>query len=49
MLEWVANWPEWAQSFWFMYVTFHDLVQWAVLFVIGLTAYGQRQKKKDLE
>ena len=34
---------------WFAYVTFHDLIQWGVMGVIGLTAYGERKRKKELQ
>ena len=46
---WVESWPEWAQALWFVYVTFHDLIQWALMLIIGYTAWGQRQHKKELQ
>jgi len=49
MLEWVNSWPEWLQGLWFAYVTFHDLIQWAIIFAFGYTAWGQRKKKKEME
>jgi hypothetical protein len=49
MLEWVQTWPDWLQTVWFAYVTFHDLIQWAVIVLFGLTAWGQRHKKRQLE
>jgi hypothetical protein len=36
-------------SLWFAYVTFHDLIQWGIMGIIGLTAYGQRKHKKELQ
>jgi hypothetical protein len=48
-LEWLSNLPDWAQSLWLVYVTFHDLIQWAILAIVGVTAWGQRKKKKELE
>lgn len=49
MLEWVDSWPEWLQGIWFAYVTFHDLIQWAIIVLFGYTAWGQRRKKKEME
>lgn len=49
LLEWVQTWPDWLQAIWFVYVTFHDLIQWGVIILFGLTAWGQRRKKKQLE
>jgi len=36
-------------SLWFAYVTFHDLIQWGIMGIIGLTAYGERKHKKELQ
>ena len=49
MLEWFEGLPNWLQQFWFIYVTFHDLVQWLIITAFGLTAWGQRKQKKQLE
>lgn len=49
MFEWLQTWPDWLQSFWFLYITFHDLVQWVIMFIIGYTAWGQRRHKKELQ
>lgn len=49
MLEWVKTWPDWLQALWFAYVTFHDIIQWGVLFLFGLTLWGKRKHKRDLE
>lgn len=49
MLEWVSSWPDWLQSIWFAYVTFHDFIQWGVIGLFGLTAWGQRREKKRIE
>ncbi len=49
MVEWVQSWPEWLQGLWLGYVTFHDLIQWAIVALLAKSAWGQRQKKKELE
>ncbi len=49
MLEWLQSWPAWLQGLWFIYITFHDPVQWAVMAFLAHTAWGQRQKKKEAE
>ncbi len=49
MIEWIQTWPDWLQSFWFVYITFHDFVQWGIIALVGLTAWGQRREKKRLE
>lgn len=49
MIEWVQTWPDWLQAAWFFYVTFHDIIQWGVIALFGLTAWGQRREKKKLE
>ena len=49
MIEWIQTWPDWLQGLWLSYVTFHDLIQWAIIAIIAKTAWGQRQKKKELE
>lgn len=36
------------QELWFYYVTFHDPIQWAVMLLVGWTAWGQRKKKQEL-
>ena len=48
-MEWIHTWPDWLQNFWFAYVTFHDLVQWAVMLFLARTAWGTRKKKRELE
>ena len=48
MFEYFEQLPTWVQNFWFAYVTFHDLLQWGIMGIIGLTAYGQRKHKKEL-
>ena len=32
---------------WFIWVTFHDIVQWTVMGALGLTVWGQRKKARD--
>lgn len=49
MIEWMSTWPDWLQGLWLSYVTFHDLIQWAIIFVFAKTVWGQRKKKKELE
>jgi len=49
MIEWIQTWPDWLQGLWLSYVTFHDFIQWAIIAIIAKTAWGQRQKKKELE
>jgi len=49
MFEWIQNWPDWLQGVWFAYVTFHDLIQWAIMVIIGWTAWGQRKHKQELQ
>ena len=49
MIEWIQTWPEWLQGLWFAYITFHDFIQWGIIALVGLTAWGQRREKKRLE
>ena len=49
LLEWFESLPSWVQGFWFAYVTFHDLIQWSIMVIIGYTTWGQRQHKKELQ
>ena len=49
MLEWISSWPVWLQDIWFVYITFHDIIQWIIIFAFGLTAWGQRRKKKEVD
>lgn len=49
VLEWIGNWPEWLQGLWFVYITFHDVIQWVIMGLIGLTAWDQRRKKRAEE
>lgn len=48
-MKWLMIEGSWQHSLWFAYVTFHDLIQWAIMTIIGLTAYGQRKHKKELQ
>lgn len=48
MLEWFLDRPEWLKDLWFVYVTFHDLIQWGILIIIGYTAWDQRKQKREL-
>lgn len=47
-MHWLMTEGSWQHSLWFIYVTFHDLIQWALMAIIGLTAYGQRKHKQKL-
>jgi len=49
ILEWVQTWPDWLQGLWFAYITFHDVIQWIIIILFGLTTWGERRKKKKLE
>jgi hypothetical protein len=49
MLDWVEKWPHWLQIVWFCYITFHDLIQWVVLALIGLTVWGRRKRQRNIE
>lgn len=49
MIEWLQTWPDWLQGVWFVYITFHDLLQWIVVAIFGLTVWGQRREKQKLE
>lgn len=46
MLDWILAHPVLSEV-WFVYVTFHDLVQWALMLAIGYTAWGQRRKAQE--
>lgn len=48
-MQWLMIEGSWQHSLWFVYVTFHDLIQWCIMGIIGLTAYGQRRHKKALQ
>lgn len=48
-MKWLMAEGSWQHSLWFAYVTFHDLIQWMIMTIIGLTAYGQRKHKKELQ
>lgn len=48
-MKWLMIEGSWQHSLWFVYVTFHDLIQWAIMGIIGLTAYGQRKHKRELQ
>lgn len=49
MPEWVNIFPDWVKNTWFIYVTFHDFVQWVVMALLAKTAWGLRKKKKEQE
>ena len=49
MIEWFYNLPQWLQSTWFIYVTFHDFVQWGIIILIGYTAWGRRRQKTQMD
>ena len=49
MFEWIQTLPEWVQWVWGFYVTFHDLVQWAVIGVLGYTAWGKKKHRAEIE
>lgn len=49
MPEWFQSLPDWAQYSWFIYVTFHDIIQWIIIAIFGLTAWGQRRQKRQME
>ncbi len=48
-IHWLMREGSWQHSTWFVYVTFHDLFQWGIIGLFGLTAWGERRKKKQLE
>lgn len=48
-MSWLMQPGSWQHTLWFFYVTFHDLAQWFIMGLIGLTAYGQRKHKKELQ
>ncbi|MBD3260340.1 MAG: GNAT family N-acetyltransferase [Candidatus Altiarchaeales archaeon] len=47
-MTWLMTEGTWQHSAWFAYVTFHDLIQWAIVSILGLTAWGQRKHKEKL-
>ncbi len=49
LMHWLMQEGSWQHSAWFIYVTFHDPVQWGIIALVGLTAWGQRREKKRLE
>ena len=49
MLEWIQTWPDWLQGCWFIYITFHDIIQWFLIVLFGFTTWGQKREKKRLE
>jgi len=49
MIEWLQTWPGWLQGLWLSYVTFHDIIQWAVMLFLARTAWGERRKKQAAE
>lgn len=46
-MKWLMSEGSWQHSLWFAYVTFHDLIQWSIMTIIGLTAWGQRKHKRE--
>ncbi len=48
-MTWLMQEGSWQHSLWFVYVTFHDIIQWGIIVLFGLTAWGERIKKKKLE
>jgi len=48
-VDWMQSWPDWLQGAWFAYVTFHDLIQWGIMVIIGWTAWGQRKHERELQ
>ena len=49
MVEWIDTWPSWLQGVWFAYITFHDFIQWGIMGLLAHTAWGERQKKREVE
>ena len=47
LLDLSKDYP-WVGSAWFIWVTFHDLVQWAVMALLGFTVLRQRRVMKDM-
>ncbi len=48
-MHWLMLEGSWQHSTWFVYVTFHDLIQWCIIVLFGLTTWGERRQKKQLE
>lgn len=48
-MRWLMTEGTLQHSIWFAYVTFHDLIQWSVVSIIGLTAWGQRKHRQELQ
>lgn len=48
-MSWLMSEGTWQHSLWFAYVTFHDLIQWGIVSILGLTAWGQRKHKEKLQ
>lgn len=48
-MQWLMTEGTWQHTVWFLYVTAHDLIMWIVMSIIGLTAWGQRRHKKELQ
>ena len=49
LMTWLTQEGAWQHSLWFVYVTFHDIIQWVIIILFGLTAWGERRKKRKLE
>ena len=47
LLDLAKEYP-WASYAWFVWVTFHDLVQWTVMGFLGFTVLRQRRTMKDM-
>lgn len=48
-MKWLMTEGTVQHSLWFVYVTFHDLIQWSIMTIIGLSAYGQRKHKREIQ
>jgi len=50
-MEFLANLIEdypWLQVVWFIWVTFHDFVQWIIMGILGFTLLRNRRTMKDM-
>lgn len=47
LLDLSKDYP-WVGSVWFIWVTFHDVVQWAIMGFLGVTVLRQRRVMKDM-
>lgn len=46
-LELTKEYP-WLQGAWFIWVTFHDFVQWSVMFLLGFTVLKNKKNMKNM-